>query len=142
MSEELRNLDNFYNEGLLEPLFDAFMAVPVDGKKSNHLMKTDIEELDDKFVVSVDMPGIKKENIKVSSKNGYVNVSYKQNEVKEENDNKHYIRKERYFGEGNRGFYLGEIDSEKIDATFVDGVLTMTVPKLVKKDDSVGVVIK
>jgi HSP20 family protein len=142
MSEELRNLNNYCEDGLLDPLFDAFMAIPVDSKNGNRLMKTDIEELGDKYVLNVDMPGIKKENIKVSSKNGYVNISYKQEEVKEENDKKHFVRKERYFGQANRGFYLGEIDSEHINASLNDGVLTISVPKLLKKDDSYNVVIK
>jgi HSP20 family protein len=141
MSEELRNVNNYAEDGFLDPLFDAFMAIPLDGKKGNHLMKTDIEELGDKYLVNVDMPGVKKENIKVSSKNGYLNISYKQEENKDES-NKHYVRKERYFGEANRSFYLGEVDASHIEAALNNGVLTISVPKVAKKDDGVNIAIK
>jgi len=141
MSEELRNINNYVEDGLLDPLFDAFMAIPIDGKKVNNLMKTDIEDLSDKYLINVDMPGVNKENIKVSSKNGYLNISYKQEENKDES-NKHYVRKERYYGEANRSFYLGDVDVGKIDATLNNGVLNIVVPKIAKKDDSFNIAIK
>lgn len=141
MSEELRNINNYVEDGLLDPLFDAFMAIPIDGKKVNNLMKTDIEDLSDKYLINVDMPGVNKENIKVSSKNGYLNISYKQEENKDES-NKHYVRKERYYGEANRSFYLGDVDVGKIDATLNNGVLNIVVPKIAKKDDSFKIAIK
>lgn len=142
MSEELKNTYGG-DFGFLNPFFDAIYAMPIEGKKINHLMKTDIEEKDDMFEVKVDMPGVNKENIKVSVTNGYLNVSYKQSTFSENKDEKHrYVRKERYFGEAERSFYLGDVDASKVSAELNNGVLNISIPKVVKEDKTNYVTIK
>ena len=79
--------------------------------------------------------------------NGYLDISYN---VKEENDekNKHgkFLRRERYFGSMNRSFYVGEDYKESdINASYSDGVLTITLPKLgieTKKSEPAKIEIK
>ena len=142
MYEEYKKNHNAVGESLFDPLFDAFIGMPIEPKKGYRLMRTDIEEKDDKFLVAVEMPGIKKENIKVSLNEGTLKVSYKQDEAKEENNNKHFIKKERFVSEGERSFYLGDVDNTKVDASLENGVLNIVVPKAVKVDNEQFIDIK
>lgn len=140
MSEEFKKNNNNKHyelgESFFDPLFDAFIGMPIETKKGNRLMKTDIEEKNDKFILNIEMPGIKKENIKVSLNDGTLKVSYKQVENSNTNDEHHYIRKERFYSEGERSFYLGDVDNSKVDAHLDSGVLTIAVPKAVKVDNT------
>jgi len=137
MYNETNKNNELLESDLLDPIFEAFMPGLTENSFKGKLMKTDIEEKDGEFLVTVDMPGINKENVKVSLKNGYLTVGYKQNEAEENKDEKrHFIRKERYFGEGERTFYLGEVESSKVEAKMENGILNIVVPKLVKEEDS------
>ncbi len=146
MSEELKKYNNKNYElgdAIFDPLFDAFIGMPIETKKGNRLMKTDIEEKADKYIVNVEMPGIKKENVKVSLNDGTLKVSYKQTENENDHDEKHhYLRKERFFSEGERSFYLGDVDNSKVDAHLENGVLNVVVPKAIKDDNTKYIDIK
>lgn len=141
MNEEYKKNHSVVGESLFDPLFDAFIGMPIEPKKGNRLMRTDIEEKDDKFVVSVEMPGIKKENVRVSLNDGTLKVSYKQDETENVNE-KHFIKKERFISEGERSFYLGDVDNTKVDASLENGILNIVVPKAVKVDNTQFIDIK
>lgn len=89
-------------------------------------MKVDIFEKDDLYNMEIEIPGFKKENIMVDYKDGYLTISAKKDETKED---KEYIRRERFYGEYQRSFYIGDIDDTQINAQFNDGLLTVTFPK-------------
>ena len=109
-------------------LFDNFFDEPMF-KKEKNLMKTDIKELKDKYVIEVDLPGFDKENIKLSLDNGYLSISAKQ-EREENNEEAKYVHKERFYGECSRSFYVGDnIEQEDIDAEFKNGILKIDIPK-------------
>ena len=111
--------------------FDDFMD---DFPKKNNGMKMDIYEKDNKYVVEVDVPGYKKEDIKISCENGYLTISAEKK--KEEKDNKKYIHRERSFvGRETRQVYVGDIDEESIKAEFKDGILVVTLNKEEKKPE-------
>ena len=77
------------------------------------------------------MPGIKKEAINIEYDNDYITVSAKRdNSVEDKKDN--YVRRERHYGEFKRSFYINNIEAEKIEASFTDGVLNIKLPKLTK----------
>ena len=89
----------------------------------------DIYEDKDKYVVKAELPGLKKEDIDVSLEGNTLTISgeRKQEEEKEEGDT---YRSERYFGRFQRTVTLpAAVDASKIQATYKDGVLTVTVPK-------------
>ena len=114
------------NFDLFDDLFDdSFFR----GKERN-LMKTDIREKKDKYIIDVDLPGFDKENIKLSLKDGYLNISAETTrEEKHDNDEK-YVHKERFFGHCSRSFYVGdEIKEEDISAEFKNGILKIDIPK-------------
>ena len=101
------------------------------GKRAAHVMKTDVREHEDKYEVVMDLPGFKKEEIKVELKEGYLTVSAgKSLEEGDKNQEGKYIRRERYVGNMSRSFFVGkDITKEDIHAKFEDGVLTLDFPK-------------
>ncbi len=110
---------------LLGDLFDDTFF----NKSENKLMRTDIKERENDYVIDIDLPGYNKENIKVRVNDGYLTVEAKTTSSDYEKDGK-YVRKERYFGECSRSFYIGEnIKTEDIKAKFTNGILSLQVPK-------------
>ena len=112
-------------------LFDSFFGnddfLP---RRESSLMKTDIKETDDKFIIEMDLPGYSKENIDLSLNNGYLEVSAKVERENNSDENEKYVRRERFVGECSRSFYVGEdITEEDIAAEFKDGILKIDVPK-------------
>ena len=120
-------------------LLDDFFNDDVFTKRDRNLMKTDIIEKKDKYLLNIDLPGFSKDNIKLSLENGYLNISAKvENEVNEEEDR--FVHQERFFGECSRSFYLGDdIKEEDIDAKFENGILKINIPKkdLIDKKDTI-----
>ena len=117
-------------------LFDDIFTDPFFKRNDNKLMRTDIKEHDDNYVISVDLPGYDKENIKVDITDGYLTVSAKTDSENNEEENGKYVRRERYFGECSRSFYVGDdISVEDVDASFKNGTLIMEIPKMDSKKE-------
>lgn len=100
-----------------------FFDVPV--LRNNKLLRTDVKEDDDKYVLEIDVPGFSKDELNISFDEGYLIVNGK----KKTDDNVKYLRRERTANEVSRKYYFGEVNHEAISATFKDGVLIVTVPK-------------
>jgi HSP20 family molecular chaperone IbpA len=110
----------------VDPFFNEFFK---DDVSSQSLMKTDIKEFDSYYELRINVPGIKKEDIKLSLKNGYlhVNIEFKKDES---NDGK-YLVKERFQGKATRSFYIGDkFTIDDIKAKLLDGILTLTINKI------------
>jgi len=101
------------------------------GKRAAQVMKTDVHEHDDKYELDIDLPGFKKDEIKLSLENGYLSVSAAKGLDKEEKNKKgKLIRQERYAGAMQRSFYVGDaVKQEDVKAKFEDGVLKLSIPK-------------
>ncbi|MCR5368949.1 Hsp20/alpha crystallin family protein [Eubacterium sp.] len=124
-----------------EDLLDDWMDFPrmdfgdIDrklyGKRAAQVMKTDVHELGDKYELDIDLPGFKKDEIKLSLENGYLSVSASKELDKDKKDKKgKIIRQERYSGAMNRSFYIGDdVKQEDVKAKYEDGVLKLVVPK-------------
>ena len=109
---------------------------PLYGKHADRLMKTDVRELPEGYEVDVELPGFKKEEIKLSLEKGNLTISAQKGLEKEETDKKSgkVIRKERYEGNLTRSFYVGEnLDKEDIKAKYENGVLSLVIPKKAPK---------
>ncbi len=114
---------------LFEEMFrDPFFS----GRSASAVMKTDIMEKDGGYVMDIDMPGIKKENIRAELENGYLTISAGSGSSREEkDDNGGYIYRERHSGSCSRSFYIGEGLSQKdIKASYKDGILHIAFPKI------------
>ncbi len=111
-------------------LDDMFMNSFFDRNESR-IMKTDIKEKGDKYIIDIDLPGYDKENIEVEIENGYLKVVAKMNKNIDKSDNQEkYIHKERFYGECSRSFYVGDnIKEEDIKAGFKNGILSLVFPK-------------
>ena len=113
----------------LEDFFDDFVT-----SKDNAIMKCDIYEKDGNYKIELDVPGFDKKDIKIECKKGYLTITAKRT-IEEDNSDKNYIRKERSYGEYTRSFYLGDVDTNAIEAKFNNGTLLITVPALEKQDN-------
>ena len=104
----------------LDSMFDIF--TPTDS------MKCDIYENKENYVIEADMPGLDKKDVTVDYNDGYLTI--KASKSSEENEEeKDYIRQERFYGTMERKFYVGDIDESKVSAEFKDGVLKVCLPK-------------
>ena len=125
-----------------ESLFDDFMddfAFPrfyhtdrvLYGNNASNLMKTDVKETEDGYTVDIDLPGFKKDEIKLQLEKGYLTVSAAKNVNNDEKDkNGKYVRRERFAGNVRRSFYVGEkVKEEEIHPKFENGILTFQLPK-------------
>ena len=122
---------------LIDDMFnDPFFTTSYD-RTSTQIMKTDIHEKDGNYMIAMELPGYAKEDIKADLKDGYLTITAHKNETKEEKEARgKCIHKERYTGTCNRSFYVGdEISQEDIKAAFKDGVLHLTFPKEVQRQE-------
>ena len=88
----------------------------------------DFTEKDGKYYLTAELPGIDKENISITVEDGYVTLSGKKEEKKEEQGSGYFLKETRY-GSFSRSFRLpGRVEEDKIDATYKDGVLTVEMP--------------
>ena len=128
-------LPSIFRDGL----FDDFMDLaPVTGQtKENSLMKTDAKETDAGYELEMDLPGFKKEDVKIQLAEGVLNIEATTNTENDEKDeNGKYIRRERFQGTCKRSFYVGEdVKQEDIKAKFENGVLKVSVPKVEKQPE-------
>ena len=125
--------DDFFDD---VPFFDNRAENQIEkklyGRHAHNVMKTDIKENDDGYELIVDLPGFKKDEIKVSLEDGYLTIEAAKGLDEDEQEKKSgkYIRKERYAGALSRTFYLGEeIREEEIKAKFENGILSVSIPK-------------
>lgn len=98
-------------------------------------MRTDVKETDKSYEMDMNLPGFKKEDVKVTVKDGYLTVkATSSNESKDTDKEGKLIRQERYSGTCQRSFYIGEdIKKEDIKAKYNNGVLHLSVPKVEAK---------
>lgn len=107
-------------------LFDEFF--PTFAYRNKALMRTDIKENDNEYLLDVELPGLNKDEVKISLDDGYLTISTSKTENKGDEQNK-YIRKEIYTSKQERSFYVGNVDENKIQASFENGILKISVPK-------------
>ncbi|PWI32557.1 Hsp20/alpha crystallin family protein [Vibrio albus] len=101
--------------------------------------KLDIIEKDDKFEVQVELPGVDKKDITLSCKGKTLTIEASTSKNDETKEGDRVIHKERYEGKMVRSFTLGDnIRQEDIDASFSDGILTVTIPKTEPKREEVN----
>ena len=111
--------------------FDAFerSMFPVESK-SVPGFRTDIREMEDRYLLEADLPGFRKEDIDLELKEGVLTISAVHEEEKEQKDEQgSYLRRERRSGSYRRSFQLSGIVEDAISAAYEDGVLKLTLPK-------------
>ena len=100
------------------------------GKNASRIMKTDVKETEDGYELDVDLPGFKKDEIKLELQNGYLTISTEKSLENKDEQKGRVLRQERYAGTMSRSFYVGEhVTEEDIHARYENGVLSLTIPK-------------
>ena len=135
-------MPRIYTENLFDDWFDDFPFRSLEnvdrklyGKHAGKEMLTDVREHEDHYEVEIDLPGFKKDEIKIELNDGYLTISASKG-LNEDEKNKEgkIVRKERYSGVLQRSFYVGEqMTNEDIKAKYEDGVLSLNVPKKEEK---------
>ena len=124
-----RMFENFFPRGWMRPMrwdWPSQLGAPFEGK----MPKVDVVDRDTEVVVRAEIPGVKKEDIDISVNESHVTIkaATRAEEEKEEGD---YYRCEISQGAFTRTIGLpGDVDGEKAKATFKDGMLELTMPKL------------
>ena len=111
---------NYY----LNDYFDMFNT---PYSKEKEYMKTDIYEINNNYILELDLPGIKKENIRVNYENGYLTIMAEKKALPARPET--YIRRERFYGQIKRCFYIGMKKENDVKAKYSEGVLTISFPK-------------
>lgn len=125
----LPGLTTFNN--LFDDMFDDSFF-----RSYNGYMKTDIKEVDNQYVLDIEMPGFNKKDISVELNDGYLTISGNKSTNNDEKDTKeNIIRQERYSGSYSRSFYVGDsIKKEDIKANYDNGELKIYLPKTTTKE--------
>ena len=123
----MMTMPSIFRGNLLDDLFDEGWG----NLKSTEMMKADVKELEHGYELSMNLPGVKKEDIKAELKNGYITVSASTETNNDEKDvDGNYLRRERFYGSTSRSFYVGDqVREEDIRAKYENGVLTLNIPK-------------
>jgi HSP20 family protein len=124
-----------FNE-LVDDFFKGFLVRPVayDAARGEAAalprMKVDVAEKNGAYLVSAELPGVKKEDIDVSIDGAQVTLAAEVKREKEASQDERLLHTERVYGKATRSFTLPqEVDEAKAEARFRDGVLELTLPK-------------
>ncbi|GKX29756.1 heat-shock protein Hsp20 [Vallitalea longa] len=104
----------------------------------NDTFKVDVKDADKEYTVEAEMPGINKEDIKLDYNEGRLTISVS-NEENVNEEQEHYIHRERKRTSMQRGIFLKDIVPEKITANLKDGVLRVVVPKKEKSQNTFNI---
>ena len=92
--------------------------------------RTDIKKQDGNYILEAELPGFKKEDISIDIDKDCLTISAEhKSEENEDDKDKGFIRRERYYGSYRRSFNIKGIDADAISASYNDGVLTLTMPE-------------
>ncbi|WP_136417108.1 Hsp20 family protein [Herbaspirillum sp. ST 5-3] len=120
--EPFGRIGDFFKDFNLAPALRAYEAEP--------RIKMDLVEKDKEYMVKAEIPGVKKEDIKIDVNGSQVTISAETKREKEEKEGETVVRSERYYGQQYRSFTLAhDIDDEKVVARYQDGVLEIVLPK-------------
>ncbi len=125
----LRTFDQY-----LDDMWSNFLTAPQFREEDSVVWapRMDVKETKDTFEISADLPGLKKEDVKISLKDGVLTISGERKHENEKQDQDKYYM-ERVYGNFSRSFTISsEIKEKEIKANLTDGVLTITLPKAEK----------
>jgi len=128
---------------LFEDFFEEKFPAVRWGNGKDPLPALDIRETDEALIVEAELPGLKPSEFEVKVEEGMLSIAAERRQEKDEKT-RNYYRIERHYGRMERSFALPTtVEAEKVEATYKDGVLTVTLPKKAgAKSKSVSVKVK
>ena len=128
--EPMRDLDHLSNR--FQRFFDEFPGLQTLDKDT-FSPRIDISEDEKSILIDAEILGVKKENLKITMQDNILTIEGEKKKVSEEKE-KNFYREERTYGKFKRSFTLPvEVDSEKVDAKFSDGMLEIKLNKMEPK---------
>lgn len=119
----LRGIANFDPFRELDEMERGFF-----GGSSISSFRTDVTDTGEAFKLEAELPGFKKEDIKIDVENDVLTISAQRS--MENKDEKHnMVKRERFYGSFSRSFDVSGINVDGIEAAYTDGVLSLTMPK-------------
>lgn len=113
---------------LMNPFSDDFFRTFFESAPEARSLNVDVLDKGDHYLLEADLPGVSKEDVRVSIDEGVLTIATETNQEKEDKD-KNYIYHERRYGRTCRSFNLDGIKESDISAEYKDGVLRLTLPK-------------
>ena len=136
MANRLTHFNPFSDIARFEPLhgFEGLLRNmnmrPLADRENDSSIKIDVSETGDKYMVKADIPGVRKEDIKVAVDGNQISISAEVQKESEEKKGEAVVRRERFFGQQYRSFALAhDIDDNKAVARYQNGVLELELPK-------------
>ena len=118
---------------LFHPLFENFFSGPLGGRNLGALLRApeaDVLETESEIRVMIEMPGIRPDDIELGLENNVLTISGEKKEVEERGDHATWHVSERRYGQLSRSFLLPrDVDHDRIEASFENGVLSVRIPK-------------
>lgn len=120
--DPFRNTEDFFREFSMMPSLRGFEAEP--------RIRLDVSETDQAYQIHAEIPGVKKDDIKIAIDGNKVSISAELKEEKEDKTGANMVRSERYYGQQYRSITLPQdVDDSKAEAKYQDGVLSLSLPK-------------
>jgi HSP20 family molecular chaperone IbpA len=111
----------------LDQFLADFLAYPTRVYKGNNALNTDVYENDNAYVLAVELPGFKKEDVSVEFDSGYLIINAKK---EPDNEDLKYLCRESFSGTIKRSYYLGEkFSADDVTASLSDGILKIVINK-------------
>jgi HSP20 family protein len=134
MASNLTRFDPFGDIARMAPLRtidELFRELAPRGMVQNEpTIGVEVSESDQAYTVRAEIPGVKKEDIKVDVRGNRVSISVETRRESEQKEGTRVLRSELYYGQQSRSFTLEQdVDDTKAEAKYVDGVLELTLPK-------------
>ena len=129
ISSQLARFDPFWD---VDDMVNRFMMRPLwrEGRETEPQIKMDVKEIDGKYLVNAEIPGVSKDDIHVTVEGNRVSISAEAKQEKEAKEGERLICCERSYGMASRSFSLAdEVDQSQIQAKYDNGVLELTLPK-------------
>lgn len=128
------NITNRGTTELFHPLFENLFSTPLGGRNLGSLMRApeaDVMETESEIRVLLEMPGMRPEDIELGLENNVLTISGEKHEESErEGDRTTWHVSERRYGKFWRSFLLPrDVEQERIEANFENGVLVVSIPK-------------
>ena len=129
LSSQLTRFDPFWD---MDDILSRFMMRPLlrEGMEVEPQIRMDVKEIDGKYLVNAEIPGVNKDDIHVTVEGNRVSISAEAKHEKEAKEGERMICCERSYGMASRSFSLAdEVDQSQIKAKYDNGVLELTLPK-------------
>ncbi|NLT39229.1 MAG: Hsp20/alpha crystallin family protein [Clostridiales bacterium] len=126
---------------MLDDFFSDDWPVSLRRRLSCDTFKVDVQENEKEYLIEAELPGVTKDEVNIRLTDGRLNISVHKEENVEENK-KNYIHKERRCSSMSRSIFLNDADAQNVKAKLDNGILSVTVPKITKKDSAIDITIE